>query len=147
MYKQKLCLSASKSYGISLPEQIRLFKKTGFEGFFVLWQKGMDDEIRECYEVAKEENMIFQSIHAPWGYCQDMWDENEAEDARKGVEELKHCLDLCKMYDVPVLVSHVFVGFDVEYKPTEFGLKNYGEVIDYAEELGVIIAFENTEGI
>ena len=45
MYKKKLCLSASKSYGISLPEQIRLFKKTGFEGFFVLWQKGMDEEI------------------------------------------------------------------------------------------------------
>ena len=147
MYKQKLCLSTSKAYGISLTEQIRLFKKTGFEGFFVLWQKGMDEEIKECYEVAKEENMIFQSIHAPWGYAQDLWDENEKEDARKGVEELKHCLDLCKMYAVPVLVSHVFVGFDVEYKPTEFGLQNYGEVIDYAEKIGVKIAFENTEGI
>ena len=124
MYNKKLCMSISKSYGMSLPEQIRLFKKTGFEGFFVLWQKGMDEEIKECYEVAKEENMIFQSIHAPWGYCQDMWDENEKEDARKGVEELKHCLELCRMYDVPVLVSHVFVGFDVEYKPTEFGLIN-----------------------
>jgi len=28
MYKQKLCLSASKAYGISLTEQIKLFKKT-----------------------------------------------------------------------------------------------------------------------
>ena len=63
MYKKKLCLSASKSYGISFPEQIRLFKKTGFEGFFVLWEKGMDEDIKECFEVAKEENMIFQSKH------------------------------------------------------------------------------------
>jgi len=100
MYKQKLCLSASKAYGISLTEQIKLFKKTGFEGFFVLWQKDMDEEIAECAKVAKEENMIFQSIHAPWGYAQDLWDENEKEDARKGVEELKHCLDLCKMFAV-----------------------------------------------
>lgn len=145
MYNKKLCLGASKAYGIGLAEQIRLFKQTGFEGFFVLWQKGMDEEIAQCARVAKEEGMIFQSIHAPWGYCQDMW--NEKEDARKGVEELKHCLDLCKMHGVDILVSHVFVGFDVDYVPTEFGLKNYGEVIDYAESLGIKIAFENTEGI
>lgn len=147
MYKKKLCLSVSKSYGLPLTEQIRLFKKTGFEGFFVLWEKGMDEEIKECFQVAREENMIFQSVHAPWSYCQAMWDEKQKEDAEKGIEELKHCLDLCKMYDVPVLVSHVFVGFGMEYKPTQFGLESYGRVIDYAEKLGIKIAFENTEGI
>lgn len=147
MYNRRLCMGISKSYGINLTEQVRLLRKTGFEGFFVLWQKGMDEDIQDLARVAKEENMVFQSIHAPWSYCQDMWDENEKEDARKGIEELKHCLDLCKKYDVPILVSHVFVGFDIEYRPTEFGLKSYGEVIDYAESLGVKIAFENTEGI
>ncbi len=147
MWKQKLCLSVGGTYGLSEAQQIRLFKKTGFEGFFVLWTEGRDSMVEECAAVAKEENMIFQSIHAPWGYAQDMWNENEKENAEKGVEQLKHCLDLCSEYRVPILVSHVFVGFDCEYKPTRFGLENYGKVIDYAEKLGVKIAFENTEGL
>ncbi len=39
------------------------------------------------------------------------------------------------------------MGFDEEYVPTEIGLQNFGKVIDYAEKVGVKIAFENTEGV
>ena len=147
MYKRKLCLSISDDYPMPFEEQICLYKKTGFEGFFVLWNEGMDEEIEKCAKVGREENMIFQSLHAPWGYCQAMWDENQKERAEMGIAELKHCLDLCKMHNIPVLVSHVFCGFGMDYIPTEFGLQTYGKVIDYAEEIGIKIAFENTEGI
>lgn len=147
MYNQKLCLAISEKYPVGLAEQIRLYKKTGFEGFFVMWNKGGDEVIADCARVGREENMIFQSIHAPWGYCRAMWDENETEKAQMGVDELKHCLDLCKKHSVPVLVSHVFCGFDEDYVPTEFGLENFGKVIEYAEKLGVKLAFENTEGV
>jgi sugar phosphate isomerase/epimerase len=44
------------------------------------------------------------------------------------------------------MVAHVYVGFDEEYKPTAFGIENYGKVVEYASEKGVKIAFENTEG-
>lgn len=145
MWNQKLCMGIGDTYGLSETEQIRLFKKTGFEGFFYLWE-GDDDILAECAKVGKEENMIFQSIHAPWGYVRDMWEESEKEDAEKGVEQLKHCVDLCAKYEIPLLVSHVFVGFDCEYIPTQFGIENYGKVIDYAEKCGIKIAFENTEG-
>ena len=147
MYKQKLCLSTNGAYGIPEAEQVRLFKKIGFEGFNVLWGPLMDEVIEECARVAEEEGMIFQSIHAPWGMCADMWDESEQEDAQEGIEILKHCLDLCKKHGVPIMVCHVYVGFDKEYAPTETGLENYGKVIAYAERLGVKIAFENTEGV
>lgn len=146
MYKQKLCLSTCGTYGISEVEQIRLFKKVGFEGFNVLWGYMMDDTVRECARVAKEENMIFQSIHAPWNMCGDMWDEHCQDDAEEGIKQLKHCLDLCKECNVPVMVCHVYVGFEEEYIPTEIGVRNYGKIIDYAESIGVKIAFENTEG-
>lgn len=145
MWNQKLCMGIGDTYGLSETEQIRLFKKTGFEGFFYLWE-GDDDIVAECAKVGKEENMIFQSLHAPWGYARDMWEESEKEDAEKGVEQLKHCIDLCAKYGIPLLVSHVFVGFDCEYIPTRFGIENYGKVIDYAEKCGIKIAFENTEG-
>lgn len=146
MYQQKLCLSTCSTYGISEVEQIRLFKKVGFEGFNVLWGYMMDDVVRECARVGREENMIFQSIHAPWNMCADMWDPDCREEAEEGIAQLKHCLDLCKECGVPVMVCHVFVGFDTEYIPTEAGIENYGKVIDYAEQIGVKIAFENTEG-
>ena len=64
MYKQKLCLSTNSTFGIPESEQVRLFRKIGFEGFNVLWGYMMDDVVAECAEVAREEGMIFQSIHA-----------------------------------------------------------------------------------
>ncbi len=147
MYKQRLCLSTNSTFGIPEAEQVRLFKKIGFEGFNVLWGPMLDDMVEECALVAREEGMIFQSIHAPWGMCAHMWEEDSQEEAQEGIEILKHCIDLCKRYSVPVMVCHVYVGFDKEYAPTEIGLENYGKVIDYAQEQGVKIAFENTEGV
>ena len=146
MYGQKLCLSTNDTFGLSDKEQILLFKKTGFEGFFTMWYPGYDEGVAECAALARNEGMIYQSLHAPWNYCGDMWDENEKEDAQKGVEQYKHCIDVCAKNDIPILVSHVFVGFDVPYVPTEFGLENFSKVIEHAEKAGVKIAFENTEG-
>ena len=145
MYKRKLCLSTNSTFGVSEPEQVRLFKEAGFDGFNVLWW-GDDALVENCARAGEEHKMIFQSIHAPWNYCADMWDENEKEDAIKGVEQFKHCIDLCVKYNVPVMVAHVYVGFDAEYKPTAYRIENYGKVVEYASEKGVKIAFENTEG-
>lgn len=146
MYKQKLCLAMNDDFGISETEQIRLFKKTGFEAFTGNWNVGDDDKVRESAKVAKEENMIFQSFHAPWGHVADMWDENEREDAKQGVEELSHFVDLCSDLEIPIMISHVYVGFDKPCVPTQFGLENYGKVVEHAQKRGVKIAFENTEG-
>lgn len=146
MYKQKLCLSLNGDFGLSDSEQIRLFKRTGFEAFTGHWNVGDDDRITETAKVGKEEGMIFNAFHAPWNHTADMWDEKEKEDAEQGVKDLKHFLDLCAKLEIPVMVSHVYVGFDEPCVPTEFGLENYGKVIDHAEKLGIKIAFENTEG-
>ncbi len=146
MYKQKLCLSTNDTFGIPEWEQVSLFKKIGFEGFNVLWSDGADEMVKKCAEVAENEGMIFQSVHAPWNMCNYFWHEDCKDKFDDGINTLKHCIDLCKKYSVPVMVCHVYVGFDEEYIPTEIGLENYGKVIDYAEKSGVKIAFENTEG-
>ncbi len=147
MYKRKLCLSTNDTFGIPEWEQVSLFKKIGFEGFNVLWDSGLDDMVQKCAEAGEREGMIFQSIHAPWHMCNDFWHEDCADDFEEGIDDLKHCLDLCEKYNVPIMVCHVYVGFDEEYIPTEIGLENFGKVIDYAESIGVKIAFENTEGL
>ena len=146
MYKQKLCISTNGDFGLSNPEQIKLFKKTGFEAFTGHWVEGEDEDVIKTAKTAKEENIIFHAFHAPWTHSACMWDENEKERASQGVKDLCHFLELCHNINIPLMVSHVYVGFDKPCVPTDFGLENYGKVIDRSQELGVNIAFENTEG-
>ena len=146
MYKQKLSLSLNGDFGISFEEQVRLFKRTGFEAFTGHWRYGEDESIISCAKVGKEEGVEFNALHAPFGCTADMWDESEKEGAEQGVKELSHFVELCNSLEIPLMVSHVYVGFEKQCEPTQFGLENYGRVIEYAERLGVKIAFENTEG-
>ncbi len=104
MYKRKLCLSTNDTFGIPEWEQVSLFKKVGFEGFNVLWSDGEDEMVEKCAEAGKWENMIFQSIHAPWGMCNRFWKADCSSEHEDGVKTLTHCLDLCKKFDVKIMV-------------------------------------------
>ncbi|MBQ7638987.1 MAG: TIM barrel protein [Clostridia bacterium] len=56
------------------------------------------------------------------------------------------CIHACAENNVPIMVSHAFIGFDVPPIPVEKGLQRYYELITEARKYGVTIAFENTEG-
>ena len=43
------------------------------------------------------------------------------------------------------MVAHAFIGF-TEHTPTDIGIDRFGRLVRRAEELGVTVAFENTEG-
>jgi len=141
MHNALLCLGTGYFEGLSEPEQIRLFKKIGFEGFFSNWAAGK--EMDEIAKTAKEQNMIFQSIHAPFTKMADIWTDTPAADA--AVEELIECVQVCARYDVPIMVVHAFIGFE-DHSPNEHGLRNFGKVVEQAKRLSVKVAFENTEG-
>lgn len=40
MWNQKLCLGTSDQFGVQKEEQIVLMKKTGFDGFFCMYENG-----------------------------------------------------------------------------------------------------------
>lgn len=141
MYKAKLCLGLSDQFKLPFDEQIRLFRKVGFEGFFVDWAEGLD--ISSLRKVADEEGMIFQSIHAPFEKMDAMWEPMETTET--AIDELIRCLHDCKDNGVPIMVTHAFIGFE-KHNPSDFGIENFGKVIEEAEKLGVKVAFENTEG-
>ncbi|HBL82765.1 MAG TPA: hypothetical protein DD391_09315 [Clostridiales bacterium] len=141
MWNSKLCLGTSKHYGISIKEQIKLFKETGFEAFFVNWDKNIN--IQDIKEYADETGMIFQSIHAPFEKSADMWTAEEKADV--AVAELIECLNDCGKNNVPIMVCHAFIGFD-KHSPNDIGIKNFRKVIEEAKKVSVKIAFENTEG-
>ena len=141
MWKTKLCLGIGSQFGEDLEAQLALFCRTGFEGFFVDWTP--DRDLARLRARADELGMLFQSVHAPFGKAARMWMEGEC--AQEAVDELLRCLEDCAANGVPLVVCHCFIGFD-DHTPTSAGIVNYGKVVDRAQQLGLRIAFENTEG-
>lgn len=137
----KLCLGTSEQLGMAETEQIRLFAKTGFEGFFTLWSENSD--VKECRNLADELGMMYQSLHAPFTKAADFWEAGEKADA--ALDEMKRCLYACAENGVPIMVAHTFIGFD-KHEPNDIGVKNFEKAVIEAKKLGVKIAFENTEG-
>ena len=109
MQHTKLCLGTIEALNMPNEEQIVLFKKMGFDGFFVDWNKDMD--VKKLRKVADECGMIFQSIHAPfYKICDVLWQAGEA--AEDAINTLIACVKDCAENDVPVMVCHAFIGFD-----------------------------------
>ena len=140
MYKQKLCLGTAQQFGISIEEQIRLFKKTGFEAFFTMW----DGRLKEYKKIADDLGMIYQSVHAPYLNAAAMWQSSAASE--RAVEELLVCVEDCADINVPILVVHPYIGFEECYQPNREGIENFRRVIEAAKLRNVNIAFENVEG-
>lgn len=140
MYKTKLCLGTSGQFAISIEAQIKLFKESGFEGFFTRW----DNHLKKYKKLADELGMLFQSVHAPFGKAAKMWG-SDAE-AKSAVEELMRCVKDCAEINVPILVVHPYIGFEEKANPTKDGVENFRIVVEEAKNRGVKIAFENVEG-
>lgn len=143
MYKQKLCLALNDGYKISYDEQIKLFKATGFEGCAI----DLSDRNADAYkiaETAKNEGMIISYLHAPFNKSDDMWMDGEIGDI--ALAELLDRLEICSRLEIPDMVAHTFIGFDIDNIPTQTGIERYGALAVRANELGVRIALENTEG-
>lgn len=141
MYKAKLCLGTNDQYAISTEEQIKLFKKTGFEAFFTMW----DNHLKEYKALADELGLVFQSVHAPFANAAKMW--SSGLEAVAAVEELLCCVRDCVETGVPLLVIHPFIGgFNEKDNPSENGVENFRRVVEEAKKRDVKIAFENVEG-
>lgn len=141
MWKNRLCLGLSESFGISYEEQIKLIKSAGFDAFFIEWDP---EKICAVANAGREHGLIFQSIHAPFHKSADFWNEDE-EKGTAVVDELLACLKDCVKYQVPIMIVHAFLGFG-DHTPTKIGIERFGKVVAEAEKCGVKIAFENTEG-
>ena len=140
MYKTKLCLGTSKQFGITIEEQIKLFKKSGFDGFFTSW----DNNLKSYREVADSIGAIYQSVHAPFSNAAKMW--RNGEEAKQAVAELVNCVKDCAEVNVEIMVVHPFIGFEEKGNPTKEGIENFRVVVEEAKSKNVKIAFENVEG-
>jgi len=142
MNNTKLCLGVSGEFGFGTAEQIKIFSGLGFDAFFTGWDS--DEKIAEWNRIAADCGMIYQSIHAPFTNAAKMW-KGTKDEADMAAGELISCLEACAKGNVPIMVAHTFIGFE-DHDPNAFGVENYGKVVRRADELGVKLALENTEG-
>ena len=140
MWNRKLCLYANMN--AALPERIRLIGNAGFDAVFFPWEE--NNPVEECAAAAKESGLIIQSIHAPFKTAADMWSDDK-EKGDTALNELKNSLLFCAKHEVPIMVTHAFIGFN-DHTPTAAGVERFGELVKCADKYGVKIAFENTEG-
>ena len=143
MWKQKVSVSVGNGYVIPSEEVIEMVGKIGFEVVSLSLSNGAD--INKLAQTAKNCGLTVQSLHAPITNAAAMWSPDSAVSA-PGLAELMHVLDLCAENQIPIMVAHVWIGFNYTFDAQNLYFANYDAVVARATELGVKVAFENTEG-
>ena len=143
MWKQKIGISLGNGYTIPTADVIGLVKQIGFDAVSPVWSAKADMEA--VYRAAKEQDMILQSLHAPFGKAAAMWSREESICA-PAKEELMQALADCQKHRIPVMVVHVWIGFDDTFSPEKLYFGNFDTLVAAAQACGVKLAFENTEG-
>lgn len=122
---------------IDIDLQIRLMQENGFETTFVIAENPRVDEMMAAIQKA---GIICESVHAPLGKeLNDLWQEGEA--GEQMLARQKRSVDLCAKYGIPVMVVHLSSG--VAPRINDVGYQRFKALVDYADEHGVKIAFEN----
>ncbi len=143
MEMRKLAISAQPHFGPSIAEQIPMFKKAGFSGFFTPWDKNL----KEYRAAADEAKLKYIAVHAPITHTHKIWDEDLSEYFITYVE------DTAKI-GVPILIVHAYTVPEMQYsvvsrdmgRASNEGVERYRKMVEHAAKLGVKIAFENAEG-
>ena len=144
MYKQKIGISTGNDYALPIGEVLKIIKSAGFEAISPAWKN--EGELERIVGIAGELGLELQSLHAPFGRAADMWSDDEAV-ALVAKNELLSVVDSCVKFGIPVMVVHVWKGFDYTFDGESLSFAAFDALVEHAGRCGVKIAFENTEGL
>ena len=137
---------SNDNQGVNPYETIDAIVKAGFKNVFLQWY----DEDYKKFEVPQLEqykycienglNVIF--CHLGYRGINNIWlDGNEGEEL---VKKYIRNLDEMKEIGIDLVVMHICVGYDAP-PVSNIGLSRFKRICEYANELGIKIAFENTK--
>ena len=132
-----------REIGINMPdgtplEFIPAAKSFGFDTIFT----GVTSE-RDLVRIANTlaaNGMRYETIHAPFDHINDIWLEGERGDAM--FAELMTAVTRCAQGNVPIAVVHLSSGKNPP-PVSEIGRVRYENLVEYAAQKNVKIAFEN----
>ena len=116
---------------------LELLKKYGFSCFF---SDAYDLEtMYKLREKADELGLEYEFVHGPFKGINDMWLSEETPEIYK---QLRLCIENAAAVQVKSVIMHVSSGWNAP-KVNDLGLSRYDSLVEYAQEKGVILAFEN----
>ena len=138
-----LGFSLQPQYACSQTHAIELLCDAGFAAISPVWSPDLSlDAIATC---ALQHNMKIQSLHAPHRGPSYLWDSKDPMSLTIQ-KSFMDCIDSCARFDIPVTVAHGWQGLDYVFPGEPLDFSVFDQIVDYAEEKNVSIAFENLEG-
>ncbi len=140
--ERKICTDINPGFkDVTFETCVDAIAAAGFDGIFTGWTPG--DMARRA-EVIRGRGLYYQSVHSPFKRVHKIW-----EDCAEGdevIDELIACITECAECGIPIVVIHPIIGMD-RHTPTDLGIVRFRRLADEAEKLGIMLAFENVEGI
>lgn len=128
---------------VNVYETIDSIVNAGFQNVFVQWYNkdwNPTQEEQLKYIKKKKLNVIF--AHLGYQGINDIW--LDGENGEKLVDRYLNDIKVCKENNISMVVMHL-TSKSVAPKYNQVGLDRLRKIVDYADELGVRIAFENTK--
>ena len=140
---QKIGFSLQTSYARPMPDVLRLLRDIGFHAVSPVWQKNSDLDV--IAETAAQCGLTLQSLHGPLRGLANMWNRDSACSGPL-LQDFLDAADACADYNIPLLVVHSWSGLDYSFRAEDLYFGNFDHLVNYAQQKGILIAFENLEG-
>ena len=102
----------------SVEKKIEIIKASGFNGLFYDKEKQSDKSISEKIAgLCSKNDLIFQSIHAPFYGMDDIWHDDSGEISAIMEKDLIDSIDECKSNGVTIVIMHAIIGMDNGFLP------------------------------
>ncbi len=133
----------NENTGVTIIETIDAIKKAGFQHVFIQWyNEDWTYSQEEQLKYIRENNLNVIFAHLGYQNINDIWLESEIGD--RLVERYKDDIKICGENKIPMVIMHL-TSKKIAPPYNEKGLKRLQKIADYAQCLGVNVAFENTK--
>ena len=129
---------------VTVKETIEAIKGANFKNVFVQWYDNKDWSMtqEEQVEFIKSQGLNIIFAHLGYQNINSIWVEGDEGEAL--VERYKRNIRECKERGIELVIMHL-TSKHVAPMYNEIGLNRIKKITDYAKEVGVKVAFENTK--
>lgn len=139
---KQLAIAIRKYTKDNYKEIINCIKQAGFKNVFIEWYNDDFDLQKNIFDYVKEVGLNIIFAHLGYQNSNALW-ENGIEgdkEVQRYIEDIK----ICKANGIDLVIIHPTIGFYAP-NPNNIGIKRIEQIVNYAEQLNVKVAFENVE--
>ena len=140
---EKIGFSLQERYCLPMPEVVDLLANAGFQAVSVSWQR--DTDLTATVSRARQRGLAVQSLHGPLRGMPALWSSDPAV-FQPILADVLDSARTCAALHIPVLVIHPWNGVDYSFHAEDLYFDHFDALVALAEELGIVVAFENLEG-